>query len=65
MADDPLAPVRRAARDSLYVGVGLGVLAFQAAQVRRRALERGLGVHLPPRPADVRRLVGRLVGDDG
>jgi hypothetical protein len=62
MPDDPLADVRRAARDTLYVGVGLGLLAFQAAQVRRRELERDLGVPVPPGPAEVRRLLGRLTG---
>jgi hypothetical protein len=64
MPDDPLGDVRRAARDTLYVGVGLGLLAFQAAQVRRRELERDLGVPVPPGPSDVRRLLGRLAGDD-
>ncbi len=60
MSHEPLDDVRRAARDTLYVGVGLGVLAFQAVQVRRRELERELGVSVPPRPSDLPRLVGRL-----
>lgn len=62
MAREPLDDVRRAARDSLYVGVGLGLLAFQAAQVRRRELERQLGVAVPPRPDELPRLLGRLTG---
>jgi hypothetical protein len=33
-------------RETAYVGVGLGVLAFQRAQVRRRELERALEPHL-------------------
>jgi hypothetical protein len=60
MATEPLDDVRRAARDTLYVGVGLGLLAFQALQVRRRELERELGVPVPPTPADIGRLLGRL-----
>jgi hypothetical protein len=62
MASEPLDDVRRAARDSLYVGVGLGLLAFQAAQVRRRELERQLGVPVPPRPTELPRLLGRVTG---
>jgi hypothetical protein len=62
MPDDPIGDVRRAARDTLYVGVGLGLLAFQAAQVRRRELEQELGVPVPPGPAEVRRLLERLAG---
>jgi hypothetical protein len=30
------------AQDAVYVSVGLGILAFQRAQVRRRELNRGL-----------------------
>jgi hypothetical protein len=36
--DDITDEVGRRARDALYVGVGLGVLAFQKVQVRRREL---------------------------
>jgi hypothetical protein len=36
--DDITDEIGRRARDALYVGVGLGVLAFQKAQVRRREL---------------------------
>lgn len=43
MVPSPLrTPVRsslRLARETLYLSVGTGVLAFQAAQVRRRELE--------------------------
>jgi hypothetical protein len=62
MAADPLDEVRQRVRDSLYVGVGLGLLTFQAVQVRRRELERELGVPVPPSPADVGRLVASLTG---
>lgn len=51
------------AHDLLRVGIGFGVLGFQRAQVRRRELEKALGVPIPPSPADVARLVDRLVGD--
>jgi len=47
-------------RDSLYVGVGFGVLAFQKAQVRRREIERSLDAHL----AAPRQRLGRLLGND-
>jgi hypothetical protein len=36
--DDITDDIGRRARDVFYVGVGLGVLAFQKAQVRRREL---------------------------
>jgi hypothetical protein len=36
--DDITDEVGRRLRDAVYVGVGLGVLAFQKAQVRRREL---------------------------
>lgn len=69
MAADPLDDARRraddvvrTARDALYVGVGLGLLAFQATQVRRRELERDLGVRVPPTPAELSRLRRRLPG---
>lgn len=35
--------VRNAARDALYVSVGLGVIALQRTQVRRRALIKTAG----------------------
>ena len=66
MAPGPVDDLRRSALDALYVGVGLSVLGVQALQVRRRELERSLGVPVPPGPAEVGRLVGRLTGrDDG
>jgi hypothetical protein len=39
----PVRSVLRLARESLYLSVGTGVLAVQAAQVRRRELEAALG----------------------
>jgi hypothetical protein len=56
--------MRRVAANSLYVGVGLGLLTVQAVQVRRRQLERDLGLPVPPRPADLSRLLGRVTGRD-
>lgn len=35
--------VAELARDATYVTVGLGILTFQRAQVRRREIERALG----------------------
>jgi hypothetical protein len=60
MAADPLDDIRNGARDAVYTGVGLGILGFQRLQVRRRELERALGVGLPPTPDSLGRLVGRL-----
>ncbi|MEJ5254702.1 MAG: hypothetical protein WHS89_05075 [Acidimicrobiales bacterium] len=45
-------------RDSVYVTVGFGVLAFQKVQVRRRELERSLDQQL----AGPRRLVESILG---
>jgi DNA anti-recombination protein RmuC len=50
MADNPMNPenpvdaVTKTLKDAAYVVVGFGVLAFQKAQVRRRELEKQLGV---------------------
>ncbi len=41
--DQVVAAAEEALRDGAYVAVGLGVLAFQRAQVRRRQLARELG----------------------
>jgi hypothetical protein len=60
MAPDPLDDIRNGARDAVYTGVGLGILGFQRLQVRRRELEKALGVELPPSPDSIGRLVGRL-----
>lgn len=65
MADDPLHEAGRVARETLYVGVGLGLLTVQALQVRRRELERELGVPVPPRPADLTRFLERVAGRTG
>jgi hypothetical protein len=44
MPDGPASAVhavaRAAARDAVYIAVGLGVLGFQRAQVRRRELQQ-------------------------
>jgi hypothetical protein len=60
MAPDPLHDLRNGARDAVYTGVGLGILGFQRLQVRRRELEKTLGVGLPPSPDSLGRLLGRL-----
>jgi hypothetical protein len=39
-AADLQAAARDAARDAVYIAVGLGVLGFQRAQVRRRELQQ-------------------------
>ena len=60
MAADPLDDIRNSARDVVYTGVGLGILGLQHLQVRRRELEKAIGVGLPPAPDSLGRLVGRL-----
>jgi hypothetical protein len=60
MAPDPLDDIRNGARDVVYTGVGLGILGFQKLQVRRRELEKALGVELSPAPDRLGRLLGRL-----
>lgn len=42
MAVNPLEQLQHTAKDALYVSVGLGVIAFQKAQVRRQELRSQL-----------------------
>lgn len=42
MTSITLDDVQRAARDSFYVSIGLGVIAFQKAQVQRQELRKSL-----------------------
>jgi DNA anti-recombination protein RmuC len=44
MAENPMNDLSQTLKDAAYVAVGFGVLAFQKAQVRRRELEKQLGV---------------------
>jgi hypothetical protein len=44
----------KAAQDALYVSVGLGILAFQKAQVQRQELQKAVGAAVD----DARSLVG-------
>jgi hypothetical protein len=41
-----MADVRNAARDAAYISVGLSVLAYQRAQVRRRELQQQVEAQL-------------------
>jgi hypothetical protein len=43
MADNPLDDLASVVKDATYVTVGLGVIAFQRLQVRRKELEKELG----------------------
>ncbi len=52
---DILEPVTKSTRDAAYVVVGLGVLAFQRAQVRRQELAKKL--------AEPKSLVEDRIGD--
>jgi hypothetical protein len=51
--------VAKQARDAAYVGVGLGVLAFQRAQVRRKELLR---TSSSTQVSDAKQSVSRLLG---
>ena len=42
MTNDPLRDLRQRAEDAAYTAVGVGVLGFQQAQVRRRAVQQRL-----------------------
>lgn len=42
MVTIPLDDVQKAVRETFYVGVGLGVIAFQKAQVQRNELRKQL-----------------------
>ena len=46
MAENPLDDLAAVARDATYVTVGLGVIAFQRFQVRRKELEKELAERL-------------------
>ena len=46
MAENPLDDLTAAVRDATYVTVGLGVIAFQRFQVRRKELEKEIGERL-------------------
>lgn len=62
-ASDPIdRRVRAAVREALEVGVGLGVLGFQRAQVRRRELERSTGLTIPDSPAALVRMLSDRCG---
>ncbi len=52
--------VANLARDAAYVGVGLGVLAFQRAQVQRKELRRSTSTQLTDAKQTVTRLVGQV-----
>jgi hypothetical protein len=49
MASDTLDDVAQASRDLSLITIGLGVLAFQKAQVQRRAIERALAAQCAQR----------------
>ncbi|HEV2310281.1 MAG TPA: hypothetical protein VGU73_07135 [Acidimicrobiia bacterium] len=42
MSNDPVRDLRQRAEDAAYTAVGVGVLGFQQAQVRRRAVQQRL-----------------------
>jgi hypothetical protein len=56
MAENPLDDLAAVVKDATYVTVGLGVIAFQRLQVRRKELEKEIGERLK----DVEERVGAL-----
>ena len=46
MADNPLDDLASVVKDATYVTVGLGVIAFQRLQVRRKELEKEIAERL-------------------
>ena len=46
MARTPVDDLANAIKDATYVSVGLGVIAFQRLQVRRKELEKEIGERL-------------------
>ena len=52
--------VTKLARDAAYVGVGLGVLAFQRAQVQRHELRRSTSAQIGEAKGTVQRLLGQV-----
>lgn len=42
MASGPIDEVTKRVQDATYVAIGLGILTFQRAQVRRRELQKDL-----------------------
>ena len=46
MADNPLDDLTSVVKDATYVTVGLGVIAFQRLQVRRKELEKEIAERL-------------------
>lgn len=61
MTQHPTDDLAKAARDSLHVAVGLGLMAFQRAQVRRQELRKQMNASPL---ADARREVSKAVGDN-
>ena len=61
-----MAPWTKLARDAAYVALGLSVIRYQRAAVRRRELEAELGQRLAPLrevlPSPVRDLIPKSPG---
>lgn len=54
MSENPIKDFNQLARDTAYAAVGLGVLGFQKAQVRRRELTDAIAGHDGPLSEQVR-----------
>ena len=57
-----MADVRNAARDAAYIAVGLGVLGFQRAQVRRRELQQQVEAQLAGTGEQLQKLTKQVEG---
>ena len=62
MAQNPLDDVASAIKDAAIVSVGLGVIAFQRVQVRRKELEKAITAQAEEARGAVG-LVSTLVGE--
>ena len=57
-----MTDVRNAARDAAYISVGLGVLAYQRAQVRRRELQQQVESQLAGTGEQLQKLTKQVEG---
>lgn len=57
MAEITIDDINRTVKDGFYVTVGLGVIAFQKAQVRRQELRKQLQANA----AHVRKVIERVI----
>lgn len=62
MASSPLDDLPAVVKDAAYVSIGLGLIAYQRVQVRRRDLRKALATPAGP-AANPLELLGSFVGE--